>query len=266
MSGSTPRSLKKSLQSCRHVSSLATQYSSSSTSDNESYELLPRLNKSKKTDQFSFLDQLRQTTQSEASRFHISVQLQSGLAFLILAVACYFILEPVLPSKLALIRFAHENGTEAAKMSTFNLRMGYVLQNSCFSLLWVVFLELYKEYLRILTDVRNNRQNEISLSEQIRLNSRIKLAERLHLRSLSQFVLLLACQLSCASDHKLARVLHRVVPVFNALYLVARLLDFYQPKRLKMLAFFIVYMPVVFCILFNAKRQLHKTLRAWLLD
>lgn len=138
---------------------------------------------------------------------------------------------------------------------SFNHRLAYVIINTCYPLLWLLLIEIYKEYLRISNEVVNN-QNEIALSNQIQISNRIKLAERCHFRSLSQLLVLLLLQLVVAVNEDYSReLLPRVVIVGNTLFILTRCLEMALQKRMRIFTAILTYLPsllgIGFCIIYH---------------
>lgn len=253
---SVKRSIRKSIRS-RRQSNLTLTNTSSSDSDNEKSDLKSlKTTQAIKKDGFSLLDDLRQPINNGVPRATvISLEIQLVSALLINTLIGYLILEPLMPRQLSLF---HQGNPQTEKRLLFSARLSYVFLNSCFSLVWVLFSELYKLYLRTIGDIRSSFQVEISLSEQIKLNNRIKMAERVHIRSLSTFLLVLICQLNFAFIPTLIPSLYRAVPGFTFFYFCSRVSDFCQPKRLRIFSHLVVFLPISICFLYNMQGQMQK--------
>ena len=249
---------KQNIKSYNSSSASSSDNSSSSEAENIELQSIKTTKQSTKKNGFSFLDDLRQSTNPGTSRIVASVQMQISMAILFFACLGYFVLEPILPDQIARFRFfklTTKNG-----QPPFSYRLGFVFLNNCISMALLLLAELYKVYLRVVSDIRYSTQMEISLSEQIKLNNRIKTAERVHIQSLSQLVFILFCQLSFAFDPNLINFLYRIVPAFNLMYLISRMADFYHPKRFRVFSYLIIYVPVSLCLIANIMVQFQKAI------
>lgn len=254
----TKRSTRRSQLKSHRPSKMSSKHSANSSASDGQSPVWNALNlKTPTEDSASHFTLL--TEWGHRKHLFISFQTQAAAAFLIVSLAVYVVLEPALALNFDIFGSLGPS-SRPSKVPTFSWRLGYVLLNSCYSLGWVLGLELYKEYLRMVSYIRS--RTRMSLDDQMKLNGRIKMIERMHSRSLSQFLLMLFCQLSFIFDLKLILILERIVPTFNYIYLLGRIVDIFQPKRLKLFVTLIVYIPVLACLLFNVKRKLYTTYKA----
>ncbi|KAH9401275.1 hypothetical protein TYRP_002871 [Tyrophagus putrescentiae] len=231
---------------------------------------------------YTFLDQLikpeqqQQQQQRGGHRFVLPLSLQLLIALLFLGVVGFVALEPLLPEWAAvlgpledllyqelLLPFSEaaeqqqqqkwapkrqSTRSTPAQSSRLGSRLAVVFQGSLYSLLWLLALELWKVYLRTVNDLHNSSSEEVSLSEQINRNGRIKSAERLHAQCLSQLLLSLLCQLYLVFEDldppsSPLLLLPRLVLAFNLLFAAGRLVDIAFPRRLRLVSSLLVYTP-----------------------
>lgn len=188
-----------------------------------------------------------------------SMLAQLACSMLVMSIFVYLVLEPTFPKDYANWRIWPEFVRHPKKTFNFSQRISYVFNNACYPLLWLLVIEIYKEYLRIISDANSFSQREITLSNQIETSNYIKMTERLHIENLSQFVLLHITQLSLTIDPKKENVLQRMVLVSNTVFILARLIDLFCGNRYKTFTFVITYFPLAMCILLNIYTQLNST-------